>query len=49
MLTVRGMVLTQDGTRKVVATHTGPASTPLAVGQELAARLLDEGAAELLK
>ncbi|MBX9580153.1 MAG: hydroxymethylbilane synthase [Gemmataceae bacterium] len=48
VLTVRGMVLSQDGRRKVVATHTGPADTPLAVGQELAAMLLSEGAAELL-
>jgi hydroxymethylbilane synthase len=49
VLTVRGMVLTADGTRKVSATHTGPANTPLAVGQELAAKLLDEGAGELLE
>lgn len=48
VLTVRGMVLSLDGRRKVVATHTGPADTPLAVGQELAAMLLSEGAAELL-
>ncbi|MCU0702804.1 MAG: hydroxymethylbilane synthase [Fimbriiglobus sp.] len=49
VLTLRGAVLTVDGTRKVVASHTGPASTPLAVGQELAAKLFDEGAADLLK
>ena len=49
VLTIRGAVLTLDGTRKVVATHTGPANTPLAVGQELAAKLLNEGAGELLK
>jgi hydroxymethylbilane synthase len=48
LLTVRGAVLTVDGKRKVVATHSGPASTPLAVGQELAAKLFDEGAGELL-
>lgn len=47
-LTVRGMVLSPDGRRKVAATHTGPADTPLAVGQELAAMLLSEGAGELL-
>jgi hydroxymethylbilane synthase len=47
-LTVRGMVLTPDGRRKVVATHTGPADAPLATGQELAAMLLAEGAGELL-
>lgn len=48
LLTVRGAVLTVDGTRRVVATHSGLANTPLAVGQELAAKLLDEGAGELL-
>lgn len=48
-LTVRGMVLTPDGRRKVVATHTGPADAPLATGQELAAMLLAEGAGELLE
>ncbi|MBN9517614.1 hydroxymethylbilane synthase [bacterium] len=47
-LTVRGMVLTPDGRRKVSATHTGPADAPLATGQELAAMLLAEGAGELL-
>jgi hydroxymethylbilane synthase len=47
-LTVRGMVLSPDGRRKVVATHTGPADAPLATGQELAAMLLAEGAGELL-
>jgi hydroxymethylbilane synthase len=49
MLTVRGAVLSVDGRRRVVATHTGPAGTPLAVGQELAAMLLAEGAGELLQ
>jgi hydroxymethylbilane synthase len=49
VLTVRGAVLSPDGRRRVVATHSGLASTPLAVGQELAAMLLSEGAAELLK
>ena len=49
ILTIRGAVLSPDGRRRVVATHTGPADTPLAVGQELAAMLLAEGAAELLK
>lgn len=48
VLTIRGGVLTVDGKRKVVATHTGPATTPLAVGQELAAKLMDEGAGDLL-
>jgi len=49
VLTVRGAVLSPDGRRRVVATHSGPVSTPLAVGQELAALLIAEGAAELLK
>ena len=48
ILTIRGAVLTPDGSRRVVATHTGPANTPLAVGQELAAMLKAEGADELL-
>ena len=47
-LTLRGTVLDAAGTRRIVATHAGPVETPLAVGQELAAMLLDEGAAELL-
>lgn len=49
ILTIRGAVLSPDGRRRVVATHTGPADTPLAVGQELAAMLVSEGAGELLK
>ena len=48
VLTVRGAVLSPDGRRRIVATHNGPASTPLAIGQELAGMLLAEGAAELL-
>ena len=48
LLTLRGNVLTPDGTRRVSATHSGPADAPLAVGQELAAMLLGEGAAEML-
>jgi hydroxymethylbilane synthase len=47
-LTLRGIVFSPDGTRMVVATHSGPASAPLAVGQELAGVLLDSGAGELL-
>jgi hydroxymethylbilane synthase len=49
VLTVRGAVLSPDGRRRVVATHVGQANTPLAVGQELAAMLLAEGAAEILQ
>ena len=48
ILTVRGAVLSEDGRRRIVATHRGPAATPLAIGQELAAKLKDEGAEELL-
>jgi hydroxymethylbilane synthase len=48
ILTIRGGVLTIDGKRRIVATHRGPVETPLAIGQELAGMLLDEGAAELL-
>lgn len=49
VLTVRGAVLSPDGRRRVVATHSGLASAPLAVGQELAGMLLAEGADELLR
>jgi hydroxymethylbilane synthase len=49
VLTVRGAVLSPDGKRRVVATHSGLADAPLALGQELAAMLLAEGAGELLK
>jgi hydroxymethylbilane synthase len=48
VLTIRGAVLSPDGKRRIVATHTGLAETPLAIGQELAAMLLAEGAGELL-
>lgn len=47
-LIVRGAVLSEDGRRRIVATHRGVPDTPLAVGQELAAMLKDEGAEELL-
>lgn len=48
VLTIRGAVLSPDGSRRIVATHSGPADTPLAVGQELAAMLKAEGSDELL-
>lgn len=48
VLTIRGAVLSADGKRRIVATHTGLAETPLAIGQELAAMLLAEGAGEIL-
>ena len=47
-LTLRGMVLSPDGVRKIVATHSGSIAAPLAVGQELAGQLLAAGAAEIL-
>jgi hydroxymethylbilane synthase len=49
VLILRGTVLTPDGRRRIGATHRGVTSAPLALGQELAAMLLDEGAAELLQ
>jgi hydroxymethylbilane synthase len=49
VLTLRGIVLSPDGIRKVSATHRGPADAPLALGQELAAMLLAEGAGDLLE
>ena len=48
VLKLRGAVLSSDGRRRIVASHSGPTDTPLAVGQELAAMLLAEGAGELL-
>ena len=48
VLNLRGSVLTADGTRRVSATHRGPATAPLAVGQELGAMLLAEGAGAML-
>ena len=48
MLTLRGVVLSPDGSRKIVDTHYGPIEQPLNVGAELAARLLTAGARELL-
>jgi hydroxymethylbilane synthase len=48
-LTLRGVVLSPDGSRKVVDTHRGPIEQPLNVGSELAARLLTAGARELLQ
>ena len=48
-LTLRGVVLSPDGRRKIVDTHFGPADRPLNVGEELAARLLSAGARDLLE
>ncbi|MCE9534674.1 MAG: hydroxymethylbilane synthase [Planctomycetes bacterium] len=49
VMTLRGTVLTQDGKRRIVDTHAGPADKPLNVGNELAAQLLSAGAKELLE
>jgi len=48
-LTLRGAVLSPDGSRRVVDTHRGSTDKPLNVGAELAARLLSAGARELLE
>jgi hydroxymethylbilane synthase len=47
-LTIRGTVLSADGRRRIVHTHRGPDDKPLAIGNELAAQLLESGARELL-
>lgn len=49
VVSLRAVVLSSDGRRAVSGSHRGPADTPLAVGQELAAILLAEGAGELLE
>jgi hydroxymethylbilane synthase len=48
-LTLRGAVLSPDGSRRIVDTHKGPVGEPLNVGAELAGRLLSAGARELLQ
>jgi hydroxymethylbilane synthase len=48
LMTLRGAVLSPDGTRKVVDTHRGSVDQPLNVGSELAAKLFSAGARELL-
>jgi hydroxymethylbilane synthase len=47
-LTLRGAVLSPDGQRRIVDTHQGLVDKPLNLGEELAARLLQAGARELL-
>jgi hydroxymethylbilane synthase len=49
VLHLRGVVLSGDGVRRIVASHAGPAHEPLALGQEAAALLIDSGARELLE
>jgi hydroxymethylbilane synthase len=48
VLTLRGTVLSPDGKRRIVGTHSGPMHIPLGIGNELAASLLGDGARELL-
>ena len=48
LMTLRGAVLSPDGSRRIVDTHRGPTAEPLNVGTELAARLLSAGAGDLL-
>jgi hydroxymethylbilane synthase len=48
-LSVRGMVLSPDGKRRISATERGPINKPLGLGNELAATLMDLGAAEILQ
>jgi hydroxymethylbilane synthase len=47
-LTLRGVVLPPDGTRRVEAEAAGPADQPEALGRRVAEALLARGAAELL-
>ncbi len=49
VLTLRGTVLSADGKRRIVDTLRGPSDKPLALGNELAAQLLFNGARELLE
>ena len=48
-LTLRGVVLSPDGRRRIVDVLSGSLHEPLTIGSELAARLLAAGAGELLK
>ncbi|MBM4069250.1 MAG: hydroxymethylbilane synthase [Planctomycetes bacterium] len=48
-LTIRGAVLSPDGTRRIEAQLAGKTSDADAIGRELAANLLAKGARELLK
>jgi porphobilinogen deaminase len=48
MLTLRGAVLSEDGTQRIADEITGPAHEAERAGQELARVLLERGAAALL-
>jgi len=47
-LTLDAVVLSADGKQRLVATASGAADTPVAIGQEAARTLLDQGAADLI-
>jgi hydroxymethylbilane synthase len=47
-LTLRGAVLSPDGSKRLAADRSGPADEPEALGQRLAAELLRQGAGALL-
>jgi len=49
VLSLRGTVLSPHGDRRIVDSHRGPSDKPLAIGNELAAKLLLAGARELLE
>ena len=47
-LSMTAVVLSQDGTERISASHTGSTATPEALGRRLAESLLSDGAAELI-
>jgi hydroxymethylbilane synthase len=49
MLRLRAAVLATDGSRRIAGEESGPVTDPAAVGARLAARLRQQGAAELLR
>src|SRR5262249_6858708 len=48
-LTLRGVVIRPDGTRRIEAQRAGPRTDPEEIGRQLGGELLTRGAAELLK
>jgi hydroxymethylbilane synthase len=48
-LTLRAAVLALDGSRRIAADETGPATGAAAIGERLAAELCTQGAAELIR
>jgi porphobilinogen deaminase len=47
-LALDGVVLTDDGSQRIAAANTGPPEQAEQIGAEVAKRLLDEGAANLI-